>query len=205
MIDIHLLLTFSLAVVLLMLLPGPNVALIVANSLAYGARWGILTVIATCAASMVQLALVAIGMASVVEHLGGWFVWLRWAGAAYLIIIGILQFRTPMPDLDDARPQPRSLARIFGRAAMVSVTNPKTLLFYAAFFPQFLTPAAPALPQLLLLASLYVLIAFTVDSMWAIMADRVRSLLGRRSRLANRASGTVLIGAGVVLAIERVR
>ena len=205
MADPHLLSMFALAVVLLALTPGPNMALIVANSLAYGARWGILTVVATCSASVVQLALVAIGMASAIEHLGGWFGWLRWAGAGYLIVVGIQQFRTASPDLEGPRPQPRSVGRIFGRAAVVSVTNPKTLLFYAAFFPQFLSPLQPALPQLLILAALYVLIAFSVDSIWALAADRVRGLLGKRSRLANRASGTVLVGAGVALAIERVR
>lgn len=204
MVEFHLLLIFALSTILLMLTPGPNMALIVANSLAYGARWGVLTVVATCSASMLQLLLVAVGMASVVTSLGAWFVWMRWAGVVYLVALGIQQWRAPAPELGGVRPQPRSMRRIFLRAVLVSLTNPKTFLFYAAFFPQFLSPTKPAGPQLLLLAGLYVLIAFAIDSVWAMGADRVRVLVGRRSRIANRASGTVLIGAGVALAMERV-
>ena len=203
--DLHLLPAFVLAVAVLMLIPGPNLALIVSNSLAYGARWGLLTVLATSTASMLQLGLVALGMASVVEQLGGWFGWLRWAGVAYLVVLGVQQWRAPPPDLAGVRPQPRSAGRIFARAMAVSLTNPKTLLFYAAFFPQFLSPARPAGPQLAVLAGLYLVIMLTLDSSWALLASRVRPLFGRRARLPNRASGAVLIGAGVGLALERAR
>jgi homoserine/homoserine lactone efflux protein len=201
--DPHLLPAFVAAVAVLMLIPGPNVALIVANSLAYGARWGVLTVAATSSASMLQLALVGLGMASVLSDLGGWFDWIRWAGVAYLVFLGMQQWRAVPSDLSDVRPQPRSLARIFGRAVAVSLTNPKTLLFYAAFFPQFVSPAAPPGPQLVFLAVLYLVIAFTLDSIWALSAARLRRFIGARSRLPNRASGAVLIGAGLGLALSR--
>ncbi len=201
--DPHLLPAFALAVTVLMLIPGPNVALIVANSLAYGSRWGVLTVCATSAAGIAQLFLVALGMASVLSELGGWFEWVRWAGVLYLVLLGVQQWRAPPPQLGDVRPQPRSVSRIFGRAAIVSVTNPKTLLFYAAFFPQFLSPDRPAGPQLMVLAALYLVISVVVDCGWALAAARVRRALGTRLRFANRVSGTVLVGAGVGLALRR--
>lgn len=201
--DPHLLPAFILAVAALMTLPGPNMALIVANSLAYGARWGVLTVLATCTASMVQLLLVAVGMATAVSQLGGWFEWLRWAGIAYLLVIGLQQWFAPPPDLSGVRAQPKSLTRIFLRAAMVSVTNPKTLLFYAAFFPQFLAPDRPVAPQLLTLAGLYLVIALVLDSLWAMIASQIRRVIGRRAGLINRASGAVLISAGLGLALKR--
>lgn len=194
-----------LAVTVLLLIPGPNFALIVANSLAYGARWGVLTVLATCAATMVQLALVAFGMASVVANLGDWFEWLRWAGVLYLVVLGIQQWRARPPDLDGVRAQPRSVGRIFARAAAVSLTNPKTLLFYAAFYPQFLSPERSAGPQLVVLAAINLALALVLDCMWALMAARVRHVLGRRARYQNRASGAVLIGAGIGLALERAK
>ncbi|HYZ62621.1 MAG TPA: LysE family translocator [Acetobacteraceae bacterium] len=203
--DLHLLPAFVLATSVLMLIPGPNVALIVANSLAYGARWGVLTVLATSSAGMLQLGLVALGMASLVQELGGWFEWIRWAGVAYLLVLGIQQWRAPPPDLERIRPQPRSLGRIFGRAVAVSLTNPKTLLFYGAFFPQFLSHDAPPGPQLVVLAILYLLIAMTIDTGWALTAARVRGALGARVRFQNRASGAVLIGAGIGLALERAK
>ncbi len=201
--DPHLIPAFIAATVALMLLPGPNVALIVANSLAYGARWGLLTTLATSTASMMQLGLVAIGMASVVQQLGGWFGVLRWVGVAYLILLGIQQWRTLPPDLAGVRPQPRSARGIFARAIMVSLTNPKTLLFYAAFFPQFIDPTRPAALQIVVLAALYLLIALAIDSAWAFSAAKVRGVFGGRARFFNRASGVVLIGAGLGLALER--
>lgn len=187
-----------------MLLPGPNVALIVANSLAYGARWGMLTVLATSTASMVQLSLVSIGMASVVTALGGWFAWLRWAGVAYLVVLGIQQWRARPPSLDGVQAQPRSAHFIFMRAAIVSLTNPKTLLFYAAFFPQFVDPGRRAVPQFIALGLLYLVIAIIIDSLWALSAAKVRGLFRtNRTRIFNRASGLVLLGAGLGLALDR--
>jgi homoserine/homoserine lactone efflux protein len=201
--ELHLLPAFVAAVAVLMLIPGPNVALIVANSLAYGARWGVLTVLATSSASMLQLGLVALGMASLISELGAWFDWIRWAGVVYLVLLGIQQWRAPPADLSAVRPQPRSLARIFGRAAAVALTNPKTLLFYAAFFPQFVSAKTPAGPQFAVLAGLYLLVALAIDSVWALTAARLRGAFRTRARLPNRASGAVLIGAGVGLAVAR--
>lgn len=203
--DVNLLPAFILATTALMLLPGPNVALIVANSLAYGARWGLLTVVATSGASMIQLALVSLGMASIVEQLGGWFGWLRWAGVVYLVVLGIQQWHSQPAALDGVRPQARSARAIFLRAIVVSLTNPKTLLFYAAFFPQFLDPARPVITQFLALAGLYLFMALAIDSVWAFGAAQLRILFGVRARLFNRASGVVLMSAGIGLALDRTR
>jgi len=203
--DPHLLPAFVLATAILMMIPGPNLALIVANSLAYGARWGVLTVCATCSASMLQLLLVGLGMAELIRAMGDWFAVVRWAGVAYLVVLGVQQWRAAAPDLAGVRPQPRSMARIFGRAIMVALTNPKTLLFNAAFFPQFVSPDAPALPQWVALGSIYLLIAFVLDSTWALTSSRLRGLLRVRPRFWNRLSGGVLIGAGLGLALGRAK
>ncbi len=204
--DPHLLPAFLLAVTALMLIPGPNVALIVSNSLAHGSRQGMLTALATSSASVVQLLLVSIGMASAVSQLGHWFVLLRWAGVAYLVLIGIQQWRAPPPVLaQPGQPTRLSVRSIFAKAATVSVLNPKTLLFYAAFFPQFLAADRPVAPQLAVLAAIYLLLAIIIDCLWALGAGQFRTLLGARSRLFNRVSGGVLIGAGLGLALDRSR
>jgi homoserine/homoserine lactone efflux protein len=83
MLDPHLLFAFVLATVVLMLIPGPNVALIVANSVAYGAQYGLLTVAGTSSAMVAQLALTALGMTELLGTLGVWFEWVRWAGVGY--------------------------------------------------------------------------------------------------------------------------
>jgi len=129
---------FVAAVTVLMLIPGPNVALIVANSLAYGARFGLLTVVGTCSAMVVQLGLTALGMTQILGALGVWFGWLRWIGVVYLFYLGVMQWRAPVVDLTRTRAEPRSPRAIYMRALLVSLTNPKTLLFHGAFFPQFI-------------------------------------------------------------------
>jgi threonine/homoserine/homoserine lactone efflux protein len=133
--DTQLFLAFILAVTILMLIPGPNVALIVANSLAYGARYGLLTVAGTSAAMVVQLGLTALGMTGILHLLAGGFEWIRWAGVAWLVWLGVKQWRAPATDLSATPAGPKSRRAIFMRGLLVSLVNPKTLLFYGAFFP----------------------------------------------------------------------
>jgi len=92
---------------------------------------------------------------------------------------------------------------IFARGFLVGLTNPKTLLFYGAFFPQFITPAADAGEQLLLLAVTFLAVAIVCDSLWAILAGRLRALLVAHTRLRNRITGGLLVGAGLGLAMAR--
>src|SRR5690349_22655201 len=87
--DMHLYFAFVAAVTVLMLIPGPNVALIVANSVAYGPRYGLLTVGGTSSAMLIQLALTALGMTELLGTLGGWFEWIRWIGVACLLYLGL--------------------------------------------------------------------------------------------------------------------
>jgi threonine/homoserine/homoserine lactone efflux protein len=200
MIPLDLYLTFVAATTVLMLIPGPNVALIVANSVAYGTRFGLLTVAGTSAAMVVQLALTALGMAAVLGALGAVFEWLRWAGVAYLLYLGIKQWRAVPVDLTRTPPQARSPREIFLRGMLVSLTNPKTLFFYGAFFPQFLTPGANVTRQVIVLSMTFMALAILLDGGWAVLAGRARKFLAGRGRMRNRLSGGLLIGAGVGLA-----
>lgn len=203
MIDPHLLLAFIATVTLVMLIPGPNVALIVANSVAWGPRTGLLTVFGTSSAMVLQLGLTALGMAETLGTAGGWFETLRWIGVAYLVWLGIAHWRAPPADLTRIAAQPKSAGAIYGRALLVSLTNPKTLLFYGAFFPQFVDPARPAGAQVALLSAVFLLLAVTVDGGWALLAGRARLLLARHGRLRQRITGGLLVGAGLGLALAR--
>jgi len=203
MIALNLYLAFALATTVLILIPGPNVSLIVANSVAYGTGFGLLTVAGTSAAILVQLGLTALGMTAVLGALATWFDWLRWIGVAYLLWLGVRQWRAPPIDLTRTRPQPRSPRAIMLRGFLVSLTNPKTLLFYGAFFPQFISIDRPLGPQVALLCATFLVIATVLDGAWALLAGRARGLLAARPRLRNRMSGGLLIGAGVGLALAR--
>jgi homoserine/homoserine lactone efflux protein len=202
---VDLYLAFVAASTVLILIPGPNVSLIVANSIAYGTRYGLLTVAGTSAAIVVQLGLTALGMTAVLGTLAGWFEWLRWVGVAYLLYLGIRQWRAEPVDLTRTRPQPRSVRAIALRGFLVSLTNPKTLLFYGAFFPQFLAMDAPVGPQVALLSITFLTIAAGLDVGWALAAGRARGVLAMRGRLRNRLSGACLMCAGGGLALARRR
>jgi threonine/homoserine/homoserine lactone efflux protein len=203
MIEPSVLLAFAATVTVLMLVPGPNVALIVANSVAYGSRYGLLTVAGTSSAVVVQLALTGLGMTKLLGALGTWFELIRWMGVVYLVYLGVAQWRAPPVDLTRTRPEPRSARAIYMRALLVSLTNPKTLLFYGAFFPQFVTASHDLGAQIVLLSATFLLLAVTIDSGWALVAGSARTLLASRGRLRNRVSGSLLIGAGVGLALAR--
>ncbi len=140
-------------------------------------------------------------MAAAMAALAGWFGLIRWAGVAYLVVLGIRQWRAPIPAPGTADARPRSLRAIWLRGLVVAATNPKTLLFYGAFFPQFVRPDRAPAPQLALLCVTYVLVALGIDSLWALLAGRARGWLTRRARLRNRLSGGALIGAGIGLAL----
>ena len=192
---------FVLASTILILIPGPNVSLIMANAIAHGTRYGLLTVIGTSSAIIVQLALTVLGLSATLGMLAAWFEWVRWIGVVYLLWLGVRQWRAPPVDLTRTRPQPRSVRVIALRGFLISLTNPKTLLFYGAFFPQFLSHDAPIAPQVALLSLTFFAIAAGLDSGWALLAGRVRGVLAIRGRLRNRLSGGFLIGAGIGLAL----
>jgi threonine/homoserine/homoserine lactone efflux protein len=207
MISLHLYLAFVAATAILILIPGPNVALIVANSVAHGTRFGLMTVAGTGSAMVIQLALTVLGATAVLDLLAASFDWLRWAGVAWLVWLGIAAWRAPEADLARTRAQPRSLRAIYLRGLLVGLTNPKTLLFYGAFLPQFVTPGPHAthqlLLQLLLLAGTFLVVAVVLDGGWAVLSGRLRTVLTVRARLRNRVTGGLLIGAGLGLALDR--
>ena len=121
----------------------------------------------------------------------------------YLVVLGVQTWRAPPTDLEAVGAQPRSVRAMLLRAGVVSLTNPKTLLFYGAFFPQFIDPSRPAGPQLWVLCVTFVVVAVVIDTLWAVAAGRARRVLARRGRLRNRVSGGLLVGAGIGLALAR--
>ena len=204
MMPLELYLAFIAATVILMVIPGPNVALIVANSVAHGTRFGLLTVAGDqqrrggpsrrspcwarprCSVSWRRASTGCAGSASPISS-----GWASRPGARR------------STDLAQTTAQARSARLIFARGFLVGLTNPKTLLFYGAFFPQFITPGPTAADQLLLLAVTFLVVAIVLDSAWAILAGRLRALLVAHARLRNRLTGGLLVGAGVGLALAR--
>lgn len=196
---------FVLATAVLILIPGPNVALITANSVARGTRLGLVTVAGTSSAVAVQLVLTALGLTAVLSALALWFEWLRWIGVAYLLYLGLRQWFAPVADLSAVTAERRPASAIYLRGFLVGLTNPKTLLFYGAFFPQFLDAGRPLGSQVGLLCVTFLVIAVVLDSLWAVVAGRARWLLAARPKLRNRLSGGCLMAAGAGLALAHRR
>lgn len=201
--SIELYLTFVAATAVLMAIPGPNVALIVANSIAHGRRYGLLTVGGTSAAMVPQLGLTVLGTTGTLTLFGHVFEWVRWLGVAYLIYLAVQAWRAPAVDLTTVVPEPRSARIIFLRGFLVSLTNPKTLLFYGAFFPQFINLDANVSFQLALLSATFLLLAAILDSCWAFLGARFRGVLALHGRSRNQLTASFYLAAAVGLASAR--
>lgn len=195
------LLALIAATVVLLLIPGPNIAIIVAASLRDGLRFGLITALGTSAGLALQLLLVVAGMAAVIEMAASALTLIKWAGVAYLIYLGISTWRTAQADLDEIGR--RSQAATFWRGLGLAVANPKTLLFNAAFLPQFVANEPGATGQLWLLATVYLLVIIVGDSMWALFAAKARKCLKKYEKIRNKLTGGLLLGAGLGLALTR--
>lgn len=194
------------ATALLIIIPGPNVMLVISRSMRFGVKAGLITVAGTAFALAQQLAITALGLASVVALLADGFEVLRWLGVAYLVYLGVQAFREkPVPPEANGSVTPPQTKRIFFQAVFVSWTNPKLLAFYAAFFPQFIDPALPAGPQLWAMCGAFLMIAVIFDSTYAVIGGRLLGSLKseRAQRIRNRVTGSMLIAAGAGLALVR--
>jgi len=203
--SVELLLAYGLACVVFAVVPGPSVTVIVANSLAHGTRAGMLNIAGTQIGLAVMIAVVALGLATIIETMGWWFDWVRFAGAAYLLWIGWKLVRTPVgldPSLVPRRPRGGFVLQGF----IVVMSNPKALLLFGAFIPQFVDPHGDYLAQLLLLGAITNAIAFVSDAAYAIAFGRAHALFSEvRLRLVSRISGGLLIVGAAWLALTRAR
>jgi homoserine/homoserine lactone efflux protein len=194
---LELYLVFVLASALLVATPGPNVALIVGTSLRHGARGGLMTVAGVNFGLVLQLSAVAAGLSWIVDLFARHFDLIRYAGAAYLALLGLQQL------LARAKPDATGTVlrgeRAFARGFAVAFANPKTLIFHAAFLPQFLG-GSDSRADLWLLAATFAIIAAIGDSLYALFAARARAAVSSRTqRIADKASGAILLGGAAVL------
>lgn len=196
---------FILASVLLIATPGPNVALIVGASLAHGHRPGLMTVAGVNSGLVLQLVALAGGLSWVVELFSRHFDLIRYAGAAYLAVLGIQQLASAASAREDCEANVMlSSERAFARGFAVAFANPKTLIFHAAFLPQFLSGAEGSGGELWLLVATFAAVAAVGDTMWALAAAKARAAVSGRARwLADRISGGLLLGGAVALLAAR--
>lgn len=195
-------LTFLAATVVVMIAPGPSVTLIVANSLRHGRRAGLANVAGFQAGFAIMIALTLAGLASLIAAMGEWFVWVRLAGAAYLVFLGVkLILARDDPHAGTPHRPPRG--GYFAQAMMVEVSNPKALLFFGAFFPQFIDPNGSPTLQILIMGLTAMAVAALTDTIVVLLAARLATGLSHgRARALRWASGSLLVAGGLWLALR---
>ncbi len=202
--DPLLLASFLLVAVVIIIIPGPNVLIIVSTSITHSIRAGLLTVAGTTVAMAVQLTVAVLGTTWFVDNLLEGFLWLRWLGVAYLLYLGIQHLNTAIRNQETIQIPPTAPSS-FLRGFIVSLTNPKTIVFFSAFLPQFASVNFDYLPQIAILSTIFLCTASVLDSMYALLANRARDYFEKHSLnpLQSYVSGILLITSGLWLALSR--
>jgi len=191
---------FLVITAVLIVTPGPIVTLVIATGVSQGVRAALITVAGTSIGNALLLAAIAVGLSWVLQNAAALFEVLRWAGAAYLIWLGIAAWRRA-----GTATTVRAGAANFSRGLIVALSNPKTIAFFTAFLPQFVDPHLPVARQLIVMCTVTAVLAPASDSLWAIASGLGRAwfLKPERARLLGRLSGAVLVGGGVWLSLAR--
>ena len=202
--ELHVFIAFVIATVIMIALPGPSVLLTVAHSISFGWKRGIVTVTGATMGIAVQLTIAAIGLTSLLNVVAQAFEWLRWTGAIYLIYLGIKQWRSAN---DPLKIETSSVSKknLFFQGLVITIPNPKSLIFIAAFLPQFINTANPIGLQFVIIVPTFLVITFTVTSVWALVAGKASKFLRSQRALqsVSRISGGLMVAAGVGLAAAR--
>jgi threonine/homoserine/homoserine lactone efflux protein len=204
--SLHLYLAFVVACIALALLPGPMVTLVIANGLRHGTRAALINVAGAQLGLAIVIGIVAVGLTSLMATMGYWFDWVRFAGAAYLVWLGVKLIRFPAEGLGADEPPPPPRGGFFLQGLLVLLSNPKVLVFFGAFIPQFMDMSRDHMSQVSLLGVTFMAIAGMTDAMYALLSGRARAMFSaRRTRLVSRVSGGFMIGGGIWLALTRAR
>ena len=199
-------LTFVAACIALALIPGPVVTLLIANGLRHGTRAALINIAGVQTGLAIVIGIVAIGLTSLMATMGYWFDWLRIAGAAYLVWLGIKLIRSPVEGVSEDAPPPPPRGGFFLQGFVVALSNPKLLVFFGAFLPQFMDLNKDHVSQVAVLGVTFMVIAGLTDATYALLAGRARKFFSaRRTRLLSRVSGGFMIGGGLWLALTRAK
>ncbi len=199
-------LTFVAASIALLLIPGPTVLLVLSYALSKGRSVAVASAAGVALGDLVAMSASLAGLGALVLTSATLFTALKWAGAVYLVWLGIKLLRSA-PSGEMSLPQSADITgkQVFGHAAAVTALNPKSIAFFIAFVPQFLTPDAPLLPQFIILIATFVSLAALNALAYALLADRLRRIIDRPSVITwiTRAGGAALITMGILTATLR--
>jgi threonine/homoserine/homoserine lactone efflux protein len=198
-------LTFVAATAAMMLIPGPTVMLVLSYALSKGRSVAVASAGGVAMGDFIAMSASLAGLGALVLTSATLFTLLKWVGAAYLVWLGIKLIRSA-PSEGMTIPKADVTARhVFGHATMVTALNPKSIAFFIAFVPQFIRADAPLMPQFAVLITTFVTMGGLNALLYALLADRLRQIIGRPSVLTwvTRAGGGALITMGVLTATLR--
>jgi homoserine/homoserine lactone efflux protein len=193
---------FIIAATALAIVPGPTVTVIIANSLKYGTRAGLMNVLGTQVGVLIWLGIAALGLGAAIRYMGVWFDLLRYVGAAYLVWLGVKLFRSK-GDLAFAAERARPNGSFMLQGLVVILSNPKMLVLFGALIPPFIPQGADVMQSTLKLGITFAAIALLGDSTYALLAGSVGKWLSRkRLRWLEVVSGSCLIGGAAWMVVK---
>ena len=201
----HALLAFAIASIILIEIPGPSLLFALGRALSAGRREAIVSVVGNAIGLLAQVAAVSVGLGAVVAASATAFTVLKIVGGAYVAYLGVQAIRHRRDArlaLDAPRADPLSTWRALRTGMIVGSTNPKTVVFFVAFLPQFVDGSHAAGPQLLLLGLVFAVLAVASDTCWVLAAARAKAWFAREPKRLDRlgaTGGVMMIGLGGVL------
>jgi threonine/homoserine/homoserine lactone efflux protein len=196
-------LAFAAASALLLAIPGPTVLLVVSYALGHGRRTAWATTLGVALGDFTSMSASLLGLGVILGASAALFTTLKWVGAAYLVYLGIKLWRTPVSvAAERTEPVRHGATRIFLHAYTVTTLNPKSIIFFVAFLPQFIVPSEPLGPQIVTLESTFVILGAMNALAYALLAAAARRAIRRPKvqRAVNRSGGSLLICAGLLAA-----
>jgi homoserine/homoserine lactone efflux protein len=196
-------LLYTLAALGLSLSPGPNSLLAMTHGALHGTRMALFTIAGGVLGFTLLIALSMFGIAALLQSSVVWLTVLKWVGGAYLVWLGIQVWRSPPLDLKVTETAVRpNAAALFGQGALSATTNPKGILFFAAFLPQFIDPERSLFVQFLVMAATFAATEVITELVLASTAHRIRPWLARVGRRFNQACGGVFMAIGAALPLR---
>lgn len=196
-------LAFVAASAILLAIPGPTVLLVISHALSHGKRSAYTTAAGVALGDLTAMTASMLGLGALLMASAELFTVLKWIGAAYLIFLGIKLWRAPVvTEQNAAEAAPASLRRMFWHAYAVTTLNPKSIIFFVAFLPQFLDTTKPLFDQMAIFEATFVTLASVNAMLYALTASAARRTIRKPSvqKVINRTGGSLLIGAGLLAA-----
>jgi threonine/homoserine/homoserine lactone efflux protein len=198
--ELHAVALFAAAAIALLVIPGPSVLYIVTRSIEQGRTAGFVSVLGVHAGTLFHVAAAAFGLSAILVRSATLYTAVKWAGAAYLVFLGVRRIATRAERVEDVRVDGKPLTRLFVDGVVVNTLNPKTALFFFAFLPQFVDPDHNVTAQVLFFGALFIGLGILSDGSYALVASHLGSWL-RSSRLFGHVERYVAGGIFVTLGV----